>query len=329
VERNNAKQITSLGIFPVDYTVRHKSHIEKIMIICTTGIIPYEGDIMKGGIGVKVLFSRVGCMTEAKQDSHAREYHDDGRYTMTGEQLRKKGELYWENWEVTGSDEEREGVKKFALLRYFRDELIPALEDKARRYNVIIRFQWDGAGPHNDSRLLRFIQAEFNKRGWIFDFQPSQCPILNVSDACIFPSLSKKVSSNQAVQFDGTRKILRGEAIWDAAKDAYAAMPESTIARAYTGHAQIATAVIEHGGDISAFTRGAGALHYGIRKTYVTTTDGVVMLEDATPTELDPKHLKYLRPRTEDLGGEEAIYRLNVDQQMALGVVTTLALVKR
>ena len=52
------------------------------------------------------------------------------------------------------------------------------------------------------------------------------------------------------------------------------------------------------------------------------------MLEDATPTELDPKNLKYLRPRTEDLGGEEAIYRLNVDQQMALGVGTRLALVK-
>lgn len=275
---------------------------------------------------MKVDFKRVGGYSPAEKDSHAREYDDKGNYTMTGKQLREKGKMYWTNWEVTGHVDSAGGVPKFSLLKHFRDSLIPALEEKARKYNCIVKFQFDGAGPHNDKELLKFLRDEFAKRGWIFKFQPSQCPILNVSDACIFPSLSKTVSSNQAIQFDGNRKILQGDAIWNAASDAWNEMPLSTIARSYTGHAQIATAVIEFAGDIAAFTRGAGCLHNGVRKTYVSTHEGVVILEAAIPTELDSKHLRYLSPKLADLGGEQAVFRLQSDERLALGVTTTTAI---
>ena len=102
-------------------------------------------------------------------------------------------------------------------------------------------------------------------------------------------------------------------------------MTPSTIARAYAGRAQIATAVLEFEGDIEGFTRGAGALHSGVRKTYAMTHEGVVILEDAIPTEVDSKHLKYLSPKLADLGGAEAVFRLQSDQRLALGVTTTTA----
>ena len=118
---------------------------------------------------------------------------------------------------------------------------------------------------------------------------------------------------------------MKDEAVWDAALDAWNEMPLSTIARAYAGHVQIVTAVLEFEGDIPAFTRGAGSLHNGVRKTYVSTHEGVVILEAAIPTELDPKHLRYLSPKLTDLGGDQAVFRLQSDERLALGVTSTTA----
>lgn len=106
------------------------------------------------------------------------------------------------------SSQAKDGTPKFSLLHYFRDEVLKDLDAAAAKYSAIIRFQWDGAGPHNEAVLLKFLNSEFGKRGWIFDFQASKLPILNVHDACVFPALSKIVSANQALQFDGTRRIL-------------------------------------------------------------------------------------------------------------------------
>jgi hypothetical protein len=172
--------------------------------------------------------------------------------------------------------------------------------------------------------MLEYVSKEFQRRGWIFKFQPSQCPISNVNDACVFPSLSKKVSGNQAKQFDGVRKILRGEAIWEAALEAYNAMPASTIARSFAGHTQICTAMIEHEGNVAAFTRGANSLHNGVRRTYVSTEDGVVILEAALRKDIDGKFLKYTAPTLDELGGAVAVKALPRDMLIALGNIVGL-----
>jgi len=44
---------------------------------------------------------------------------------------------------------------------------------------------------------LTMIDEGFNRRGWIFCFQPSQTPKSNVKDSCIFPSLSRLVTKEQ------------------------------------------------------------------------------------------------------------------------------------
>ncbi len=49
-------------------------------------------------------------------------------------------------------------------------------------------------------------------------------------------------------------------------------------------------------------------------------------MEAAIPTELDFKHLRYLSPKLADLGGEQAVFRLQSDERLALGVTTTTAM---
>ena len=89
------------------------------------------------------------------------------------------------------------------------------------------------------------------------------------------------------------------------------------IARAYAGHHQIVSTILDHNGD-NSFLTGRGALHFGIRKRYVANDDctGVVEFVNAPEEELETrqgavlnalrrerivKKLKYELPRVSDL----------------------------
>jgi hypothetical protein len=326
VGRAFAKQVTSIGVMPVDFKVQHKSHVDKTMATVTAGFIPNDGNIENGGKAVKIGFHRVGAMVEAKRTTRKKGETDSttGTYRMDGELSRLKGNTYWKNMEITGSAETSKDGKtqKFSLLVYFRDVLLKLLEDQARKHGTVIYFQWDGAGPHTCKKLKAFLATEFTKRGWIFKLQPSQSPITNINDACIFPSLSKSVSSSQALKFEGTRKILKGDEIFEAARQSWEDMEEATIGRAYAGHSQVVTALIEHDGDASQFTRGANKLHFGMRATYENTEDGVSVTNSSEVEQIDLikelQKLKYKSPTFEELGGEKAIMHLQPDQRRIL-----------
>jgi hypothetical protein len=58
---------------------------------------------------------------------------------------------------------------------------------------VIVK-QEDGAGLHTDSTYLKGMKREFDRRDWLLFNQPSQSPVTNVHDACIFPMMSKAVT---------------------------------------------------------------------------------------------------------------------------------------
>ena len=49
VARTNEKVLTSIGLDPVDYYTRHKSHIHKSMYACFTAFVLNNNDITKGG----------------------------------------------------------------------------------------------------------------------------------------------------------------------------------------------------------------------------------------------------------------------------------------
>jgi hypothetical protein len=229
---------------------------------------------------------------------------------------KKKGDIIWQALEITGSNKGGSGKKaKFALKTWFQEVEIPRLADAlAQRrlfelggVGIIMRYQWDSAGPHQDKTLIKFLQYEFSKRGWLFVCQPSQSPLTNVKDACIFPALSKKVAKEQGLS-NGSLS-LEGEKLWDVCRKVWDEFPEETIARAYAGHHQIGDAIYaEEGGD--KFQQVKGGLHYGIRKAFVPTFGqpdketgevgdpvGIELFE--APEEVDATELKYPSPKAE------------------------------
>jgi hypothetical protein len=137
---------------------------------------------------------------------------------------------------------------------------------------AIMRYQMDGTGPHTDTTLLNAINLEFDKRGWIFTFQPSNYPLTNVKDYCIFPAMSKAVTAKQGLK-NGSL-VIDKEEIWGYVEELYEELALETIARAYSSHHQVASAIADdHGGD--AFVREKKALHFKMRVNSVPFYDKV------------------------------------------------------
>jgi hypothetical protein len=100
-------------------------------------------------------------------------------------------------------------------------------------------------------------------------FQPSQSPLTNIKDACIFPAMSKFVTAEQQGIKNGSH-YLEGEELWKLVTDCWQQFPEETIARAFAGHHQIVNAMAScDGGDEFTKESGNGGLHCGIRRHYV------------------------------------------------------------
>ncbi len=81
----------------VNHSVQHKSHVPKVMIMCTTGIVVENGDISQGGTAVKVGFDRVGRMEAAQKDSYKAVWTAEGQRRhpkVPSNKLRSKGKKY-------------------------------------------------------------------------------------------------------------------------------------------------------------------------------------------------------------------------------------------
>ena len=113
---------------------------------------------------------------------------------------------------------------------------------------AIIRYQMDKAGPHTDEVLVEFLEAKFESGQWMLKFQPSNLPICNVKDDCIFPAMSKHVSQEQGISKGSQVHTL--EELWAAVTKCWNEFLLDTIARAYVLHSKIANAIATcDGGD--------------------------------------------------------------------------------
>ena len=311
VARTNLKSIPMLGIIPHTHKCGNKRHIEKVMVTCTTGFIPRDNIIEKGGIGVKVSFNRIGALVEATRTSYKRKYLPDNTYTADKEKISKeKGKFYFRAQECTGSTDGGPDGTKFSLKKYYKQVEIPALEEIVWKYEsenigkkLVVRYNTDGAGPHTDSVLLKFLHEEMElKRGWIITRQPPNSPITNTNDSTIFPSLSKQLSNYQGIKHNSHR--INGEMLWQAAKNVWDQLPLSVIASAYVAKSQIASAIYAHKGS-DEFQRGKGAMHFGVRSHYVASEEGVDSIETYTDHPavdeqfLQDRKLKYKVPELE------------------------------
>jgi hypothetical protein len=327
VVRTHNKCVPVLGVFPVKQSVHHKSHIEKILALATTGFAPHNNNIEKGGVAHKISLTRAGRMQKAKKDSYKRFYQEDGTYhypKIPENKLRMKGEMYFESMEITGSNEGTATDPKFSLLKHWKETELPALDVTAQKIQsnngkqVIVRYQWDSATPHVNSILTEFLQKEFDRRGWILVPQPANSPLTNTKDAALFPSLSKSVTTEQGLMHGSY--VLQGEQLWDIVKLAWERMGLDTIARAYAGHHQIVNAIFKcKGGD--DFTRQHKGLHCGIQKMFVPYYDrenqvepsGVEVIESLGEIEIDGDGLKYAKPDVSGLDFAEYLTLQELD----------------
>jgi hypothetical protein len=172
--------------------------------------------------------------------------------------------------EITGSSEGTAKSPKFSLLKNFYTDIeVPKLKELARQREAAtgkrIRFayQIDGAGPHQDKKLLTSLNEQLREINSFVFFQPSQLPITNTNDACTFPKLSKDVSREQALN-DGSQMARSEDHVWELANTVWGDFPVETLARAYAGHHQIINAIFrDKGGD--TFAQEKNGIHCGIR----------------------------------------------------------------
>lgn len=293
--RRNCKVLTSIGLEGNDYYAHHKSHIGKIMYVVVTAFVPVDNDLRKGGKAIPVACVRVGKMKFADRDSYERVYNEDGSHFYPAyieNRLRVAGNEYFEGYELTGSSDGTEKDPKVSLLRLYKDQIIPQIEQKVverfsdnGRVKVCIVKQEDGAGLHTDTTYQDEMREEFARREWILFNQPPQSPVTNVHDACIFPMMSKAVSKEQAMVFRS--RLLDNDAlhqcvmnVWENDKNCAA------MSRAFAAHPQVVCAILENDGDNKYLTE-KGGLSFGVRRSFVRDHegDGVLAIEMAAQNE--------------------------------------------
>eukprot|EP00984_Skeletonema_dohrnii_P003083 scaffold1033_cov109-Skeletonema_dohrnii-CCMP3373.AAC.1 len=262
------------GVQGVWNRIHHRNSIDKTLVICAMLFVPHGNDMRKGGTAHKVTITRCGGMVKAKRDSYKRVNRPDGlgfHYPKVPENLlRKKGEHYFENWEITGSKvSDKDGNPKFALVEWVADifmkdllDLCQELEAKLGK-RIHVRGQWDNASPHTERLLLALIAELFGQYGWVWTTQPANSPLTNIMDAAIFPALAKMVSGLQGVLAGG--RYLHCEVLWQLVKKAWDDYPLDRIARTFVHHSQVAAAIYAcDGGD--EFVQERNGLSFGVRK---------------------------------------------------------------
>ncbi len=163
-----------------------------------------------------------------------------------------RGKEYFVGIEITGSAKQKDGKKKFTMLAFFKNTLLPKLDEKAEELSqklnkrIVVRYQHDNAAPHMEKNFKRFLEQQFAQRGWLIGYQPPCSPTTNVNDAYLFPALSKMVSRSQAINFRG--KTLDTEELWSLAKETFASYPLEKLSMAFVQNEQVACAIMEDKG---------------------------------------------------------------------------------
>ena len=281
--RTNIKELTSIGLEGNYSRVHHKNNIEKTMYVVVTAYVPASGnDITKGGKAIPISCYRCVKMVKQSKDSYKRVYKDDGSYhypKIPENLIKKKGDWYSRNVELTGCSEGTASDPKCSLLQIYKDEIIPSIHEKiVEKFSnngtrdVIIVKQEDGAGLHTNKKYLKEMNELFAARGWILFNQPSQSPMTNVHDACIFPMMSKAATTVSVIDYDA--RLIKGEELHEVVMKVWN-NPKHRVAmsRAFAGHSQIVSAILAHNGDNTYLTERKG-LTFGIRKMFVRDRDG-------------------------------------------------------
>lgn len=312
VTRKNNKEVPFLQVSNVLHEQQRNKHAYTEMVIASSAYLTFRNDMTAGGEAFKLSLERVGAKLPAAKDSHKRVTHPYGSHgypAIPENLLRRKGVLYFKNLELTGSSNGTAQSPKYSLLSFFKDKEIPKLDELCNQLEeqlgcrVIVRYQLDGAGPHNDAKLNQYINHEFDRRGWLFRKQPPNSSLTNVNDTWLFPAFSKKIIEQQGVNF-GSR-ILEPEQLWLCFQNAWSNVTTESTAKAYLHHHQMVKAIAKGKGS-NEYAKQSARLHCGVRSHCqpfympgANTPYGITVIEEhELPVE---KQRKYKEPYTENL----------------------------
>ncbi|KAL3910874.1 MAG: hypothetical protein SGARI_001917 [Bacillariaceae sp.] len=274
VARCNAKMSMLLGVEKQYTHVFHKSHINKVMAVAFTGYA-FDGNYEDGGHGLKLgLFRCNGARVAKKQVRQSRrDENDDLKYD--GEIVRKKGDVYFVDCNVTGSDEGTSDKPKFSLKRLLDDVMFPYIAELVSRRGEYAGYlpviQGDNAGPHQDKEFMDYVETQCNELGWKWEPQAPQMPHANNLDLAVFPSMSK----HHSALLSGYNKSCEPstDEIWKCAESVWESMPSATIAKGFMHGHRILQKVVEQNG-CNNFLR-TKDFHTGVGQDYRPTTKGI------------------------------------------------------
>ena len=205
------------------------------MGICTLGFA-FVDNVENGGDAVKIDFSRCQSHKVAKRMQRAsRRDQETGKLIYDGEILRRKGDLYLVDCNVTVSNSGSADDPKFALLDYFRELVFEAVKDLVRvggkfeGYLTII--QGDNAGPHQDATYKKGVEEYCEREGWKWIPQGPKMLHVNMCNLSEFPNMSKR--HTQLARDHHGMHVLTEDQIWNAAEEVFKKLPSCKIASGF------------------------------------------------------------------------------------------------
>ena len=243
------------------------------MVHATVGFA-FDGTPENGGHGIKISLGRCCCCRVALKDQRKSTRHNDGSLHYDGELIRRKGDIYFVDANVTGSNRGTSTKPKFALKDLWHDKLIARIDAMVapggpyEGYHVVL--QQDGAGPHKEGDFDAYLNETIAARPkWQRIDQGPNGPYMNALDAVVFPCMSKRHS--KLLQQNNNTAVSKNK-IMATAEEVWAELPSYVIARAFVQIFRLMGVVIREGGNNKWLSKGAP--HLNVRKDFHKTKKG-------------------------------------------------------
>ena len=243
------------------------------MVHATVGFA-FDGSPENGGHGIKISLDRCACARVALKDQRKATRHADGSLHYDGELVRRRGEIYFVDANVTGSNQGTSTNPKYALKDLWEAKLFPRIDAMVAEggpyegYCVVL--QQDGAGPHKEGCFDGYLNAEIEARpNWQRIDQGPNGPYMNALDAVVFPCMSKQHS--KLLQQNNNTAVSKAK-IMEKAEQVWSELPSYVIARAYVQIFRLMEVAIREGGNNKWLSKGAP--HLNVRRDFHKTAKG-------------------------------------------------------
>ena len=180
---------------------------------------------------------------------------ESGKLVYDGKVIRKKGDLYPVDCNVTESTSGTADDPKFSLLTYFEKLIFPTVKDLVKVGGQfeghLPIFQGNNAGLHQDAKYKKEIEEYCAREGWKWIPQGPQMPHVNMCNLSVFPNMSKR--HTQLSRDHHGMHVLTEDQIWNAAAKVSKQLLSCKVASGFIQGNRLAERIIQHRGNNSFF----------------------------------------------------------------------------